>query len=46
MNQYNYCFWPGAYSFKNEVSMFIKYIKEQIKDIMERMEKVEDQTAQ
>jgi hypothetical protein len=34
--------WPGAYSFKNEIHLFLDYIREQINDIMKKIEETED----
>jgi hypothetical protein len=34
---YSYWFWPGAYSFKEEIHLFLEYIKEQIDDIMKKI---------
>jgi len=30
---YNYLVWPGAYSFKNEIGLFIQFIKEQVDEL-------------
>lgn len=38
--------WPGAYSFKNEISLFLEYIKEQIDEIMKKIEASEDEKVQ
>ena len=43
MNNYEYMMWPGAYSFKNEISLFLEYIKEEIDDIMKKIEETEDE---
>lgn len=43
MNKYEYMMWPGAYSFKNEISLFLEYIKEQIDEIMKKIEASEDE---
>ena len=40
-----YIVWPGAYSFKDEVSLFLKYFKEQIDEVMKKIEEAEDVTA-
>lgn len=39
---YGFVAWPGAYSFKNEIGLFLKYIKEQIDDLMKKIEDAED----
>lgn len=39
---YSYIVWPGTYSFKEEVSMFLKYFKEQIDEVMKKIEETED----
>lgn len=38
---YRYTVWPGAYSFKNEVSMLAEYIKEQFEELMKKIRKTE-----
>lgn len=37
-----YCFWPGAYNFKNEIAMFLKFIREQIDSILKKIEKIDN----
>lgn len=39
---YGYIFWPGVYSFKEEVHLFLEYFKEQIDDVMKKIEETED----
>ena len=39
---YGYMAWPGAYSFKEEVSLFLEYFKEQIDEVMKKIEQMED----
>ena len=34
---YGYIAWPGAYSFKEEISLFMSYCKEQIEEVMKEM---------
>lgn len=34
--------WPGAYSFKDEIGLFMKYLKEQIDELMKKIEEAED----
>ena len=31
---YGYMAWPGTYSFKEEISLLLKYFKEQIDEVM------------
>ena len=38
---YGYIAWPGVYSFKEEIRLFMKYIKEQIEDILVKIEETE-----
>lgn len=38
---YGYMIWPGAYSFKEEVGLFMEYLKEQIDDLLKKIEKAE-----
>ena len=39
---YGYTIWPGAYSFKEEISLFLEYFKEQINEVMKKIEEAED----
>ncbi len=39
---YGYMAWPGAYSFKEEISLFLEYFKEQINEVMKKIEETED----
>lgn len=39
---YGYIAWPGTYSFKEELSLFLEYFKEQVNEVMEKIEEVED----
>ena len=43
---YGYTLWPGAYSFKEELSLFLKYFKEQIDEVMKKIEETEDSMPQ
>lgn len=45
MNQYYYSFWPGAYSFKNEVKLFVQFFQEQFDEMMKKIEKTEKATV-
>lgn len=38
---YGYMIWPGAYSFKEEVGLFTEYLKEQIDDLLKKIEEAE-----
>ena len=31
---YGYISWPGVYSFKQEIGMFMEYLREQIDEVM------------
>jgi hypothetical protein len=35
---YNYLIWPGAYSFAQEISLFLKFFKEQIELLEKKLE--------
>lgn len=39
---YKYTVWPGAYSFKEELSLFMLYIKEQFEELMKKINKTEE----
>ena len=38
---YGYIAWPGVYSFKDEIGLLMKYFKEQIEDILRKIEETE-----
>jgi len=38
---YKYSIWPGAYSFKDEVSLFLLYLKDQFNEVMKKIKKAE-----
>lgn len=38
---YAYTVWPGAYSFKEEIGLFITFMKEQIDDLLKNIEETE-----
>lgn len=38
---YGYTVWPGAYSFKEEIGLFLAYIKEQVDALVEKIEQTE-----
>lgn len=38
---YQYSYWPGAYEFKQEIGLFLKYIKEQIDIIMKKIDETD-----
>ena len=39
---FGYMAWPGTYSFKEEISLLLKYFKEQIDEVMKNIEQEED----
>lgn len=43
---YLYTLWPGAYSFKEEIGLFLEYFKEQINEVMKKIEETEDAISQ
>ena len=36
---YGYISWPGVYSFKQEIGMFMEYLREQIDEVMKVLSK-------
>lgn len=42
---YGYISWPGVYSFKEEIGMFMEYLREQIDEVMKKIEETEDLVA-
>lgn len=42
---YGYISWPGVYSFKQEIGMFMEYLREQIDEVMKKIEETEDLVA-
>ena len=38
---YGYIAWPGVYSLKDEIGLLMKYFKEQIEDILRKIEETE-----
>lgn len=40
---YGYMAWPGTYSFKEELGLLLEYFKEQIDDVMKKIEDTEDE---
>ena len=42
---YGYMAWPGAYSFKEEIGLFLEYVREQINEVMKKIEETEDLVA-
>ncbi len=38
---YRYSIWPGAYSFKDEISLFLLYLKDQFNEVMRKIKKTE-----
>lgn len=43
---YRYTVWPGAYSFKNEIDLFIEYTKEQFAELFKEVQKTEEAVEQ
>ena len=39
---YGYTVWPGAYSFKEEIGLFIAFVKQQVDDLIEKIEQTEE----
>ncbi len=39
---YGYTAWPGAYSFKEEIGLFLEYVREQIDDLIKKIEQTEE----
>ncbi len=37
-----YTMWPGAYSFKEEIGLFLDFFKKQLKFLIEEIEKTEE----
>lgn len=40
---YGYIAWPGTYSFKEELGLLLEYFKEQIDEVMKKIENMEDE---
>jgi len=38
---YKYSIWPGAYSFKEEVSLFLLYLRDKLDDLVKEINKTE-----
>lgn len=38
---YRYVVWPGAYSFKEEIGLFVKFLKDQFDNLSNKIEKTE-----
>ncbi len=38
---HSYTIWPGAYSFKNEVGLFLEYFKEKLNFLIRKIEETE-----
>lgn len=34
--------WPGAYSFKNEIKLFVNWFKEQVDCVLKKIEETEE----
>ena len=39
---YRYTMWPGVYNFKDEVALFILYLKDQYRDLVTKIKRAED----
>lgn len=39
---YGYTAWPGAYSFKEEIGLFLEYVREQVDDLITKIEQTEE----
>lgn len=39
---YGYTAWPGAYSFKEEIGLFLEYVREQVDDLIKKIEQTEE----
>jgi hypothetical protein len=42
---YKYAIWPGAYSFKNEIGLFLEYFKERLQFLIKQIEETEKAIA-
>ncbi len=38
---YKYAIWPGAYSFKNEIGLFLEFFKDKLNDLIKQIEETE-----
>lgn len=38
---YKYAIWPGAYSFKNEIGLFLEFFKDRLKFLIKQIEETE-----
>jgi hypothetical protein len=38
---YKYAIWPGVYSFKNEIGLFLEFFKDKLRFLIEEIEKTE-----
>jgi len=38
---YKYSIWPGAYSFKEEVSLFLLYLRDKLDELVKEINKTE-----
>jgi len=38
---YKYSIWPGAYSFKNEIGLFLEFFKDKLKYLIKQIEETE-----
>lgn len=42
---YHYSVWPGAYSFKNEIGLFLELFKDKLRFLIEKIEETEKAIA-
>jgi len=38
---YQYSIWPGAYSFREDIGLFLEFFKDKLKFLIEEIEKTE-----
>ena len=38
---YRYAIWPGAYSFKNEIGLFLEFFEDRLRFLIEKIEETE-----
>ena len=39
---YRYVVWPGAYSFKEEIGLFVRFLKDKFDNLSNKIEKTEN----
>ena len=40
-NNYYYSFWPGTYSFKDEIALFILALRDKLDEVLQKIEESE-----